>query len=142
MLSERLSSIRHSSVNAVFHLFPTLCQMYLPCTLCYFISFLSCIYHQIQWIVGRDTVDGKNVSLFGQAGKALRAGARANKIVRIFVRVLKYSKVLKVFRYTPKASMRLKAVAKVLSETGKVDDVPEKSRVGAAMTDLMNQRYA
>jgi hypothetical protein len=58
------------------------------------------------------------------------------------VRVLKYSKVLKVFRYTPKASMRLKAVAKVLSETGKVDDVPEKSRVGAAMTDLMNQRYA
>lgn len=85
-------------------------------------------------------MEGKNVIIFGQAGKALRAGARANKIVRIFVRVLKYSKVLKVFRYTPKASMRLKAVAKVLSETGKVDDVPEKSRVGAAMTDLMNQR--
>ena len=36
--------------------------------------------------------------------------------------------------------MRLKAVAKVVAETGKVDDVPEKSRVGAAMTDLMNQR--
>lgn len=45
-----------------------------------------------------------------------------------------------MFRYTPKASMRLKAVAKVVAETGKVDDVPEKSRVGAAMTDLMNQR--
>lgn len=103
---------------------------------------MSCTLHlhKIQWIVGSQTMEGKNVIIFGQAGKALRAGARANKIVRIFVRVLKYSKVLKVFRYTPKASMRLKAVAKVLSETGKVDDVPEKSRVGAAMTDLMNQR--
>ena len=80
------------------------------------------------------------MTLFGQAGKALRAGARANKIVRVFVRVLKYSRMLKMFRYTPKASMRLKAVAKVVAETGKVDDVPEKSRVGAAMTDLMNQR--
>ena len=71
----------------------------------------------------------------------MRAGARANKIVRVFVRLLKYARLLKVFRYTPKASMRLKAVAKVLTEDGKVDDVPEKSRVGAALTDLMNQRY-
>jgi hypothetical protein len=81
------------------------------------------------------------VTLFGQAGKALRAGARANKIVRIFVRVLKFARMLKVFRYTPKSTTRLKAVTKVLTETGKVDDVPEKSRVGAAMTDLMNQRF-
>lgn len=49
--------------------------------------------------------------------------------------------MLKVFRYTPKSTTRLKAVTKVLTETGKVDDVPEKSRVGAAMTDLMNQRF-
>jgi hypothetical protein len=101
------------------------------------------LYIQIQWIVGQKTLDGNNLSvtLFGQAGKALRAGARANKIVRIFVRVLKFARMLKVFRYTPKSTMRLKAVTKVLTETGKVDDVPEKSRVGAAMTDLMNQRF-
>lgn len=38
--------------------------------------------------------------------------------------------------------MRLKAVAaKVVVDDAKVDDVPEKSRVGAALTDLMNQRY-
>ena len=39
--------------------------------------------------------------------------------------------------------MRLKAVAaKVVEDDAKVDDVPEKSRVGAALTDLMNQRYS
>ena len=83
------------------------------------------------------------ITLFGEAGKALRAGARANKIVRVFVRVMKYTRLLKVFRFSPKANMRLKAVAaKVVEDDAKVDDVPEKSRVGAALTDLMNQRYA
>ena len=96
----------------------------------------------MQWVVGPGIMDGNNrdVTAFGTVGNALRAGARANKIVRVFVRLLKYSRLLKLFRYTPKTTMRLKAVAKVVIDDGKVEDVPEKSRVGAALTDLMNQR--
>ena len=96
----------------------------------------------MQWVVDPGIMDGNNrdVTAFVTVGNALRAGARANKIVRVFVRLLKYSRLLKLFRYTPKTTMRLKAVAKVVIDDGKVEDVPEKSRVGAALTDLMNQR--
>jgi hypothetical protein len=77
---------------------------------------------EIPWIVPSTNRRDMNAQLdgFSQAGKALRAGARASKIVRVFVRLLKYARLLKMFQYTSTSSMRMKAVAKVrVNEEGK-----------------------
>jgi hypothetical protein len=92
---------------------------------------------------------------YQKAGYALRAGARASRIVRIF-RMIKFAKIAKLLDFSSMGkedmsngsvgrtgtAAKLRSSGKGLSQKDEApEDVPEKSRVGAAMTDLMNQRY-
>ena len=108
----------------------------------------------MQWVVGPDpisTAQNNQADEYQKAGNSLRAGARASRIVRVF-RIIKFSKVLGFlkdyslpFLFTRQTKEQIEAAkankTRRKEQRMESDDVPEKSRVGAAMTDLMNKRY-
>lgn len=86
----------------------------------------------MNWLIGENaanTISGSN-SQSAKAGSASRAGARAGRVVRL-VRMVRLVRLIKLYKY---------ATAKK-EEEGNDEDMPEESRVGAAMADLTNRRY-
>ena len=99
------------------------------------IATVSLIF-EINWII-RDALETGQQAAKG--GNASRAGARAGRIVRL-VRMVRLIRLAKLYKYASKLKSKDETECVVVDADGEVEDLPQQSRIGSALTDLTNRR--